>query len=419
MAVSVPPLRHDRGVEPTILHADLDAFYASVEQLLNPALKGQPVLVGGGIVVAASYEARAYGVRAPMPTREARAMCPRAVVVDGNFNRYLDLSEQVMSILDDATPVVEQISVDEAFLDVSGSTHLLGSPTDIARDVRRRVREEVGLPISIGVASTKFLSKIASARAKPDGLVVVEKGTELDFLHPLPVEALWGVGKVTAARLHRLGVRTIGELAEVRPSTLTPLLGPGASGALHSLSWNRDPRHVLRGRRAGSVGSQQALGRGLTDRDEMAVVVLGLADRIGRRLRSKGRLGTTLTVRVRFPGPRSVTRSHTLGAPTGSTAALSNLGTVLVDRALADNPGETVTLIGLSLSNLTTDDHRQLELDLGDGDVLRSGSDIALKRARLESSVDEIRERYGRSVLRYGNGSGGMSDDFRRLAERS
>ncbi|HEX6286418.1 MAG TPA: DNA polymerase IV, partial [Acidimicrobiia bacterium] len=313
-------------MEPNILHADLDAFYASVEQLLNPKLRGRPVLVGGGIVVAASYEARAFGVRAPMATRDALAMCPGAIVVDGHFDRYLELSEQVMSILDDATPIVEQISVDEAFLDVSGTTHLLGSSADIARTIRCRVREEVGLPISIGVSSTKFLSKIASARAKPDGLVVVECGTELDFLHPLPVEALWGVGRVTAARLHRLGVTTIGELASVRSTALTPVLGPGASGALHSLSWNRDPRHVQRGRRAGSVGSQQALGHGLTDRSEMAVVVLGLADRVGRRLRAKDRMGSTLTARVRFPGPRAVTRSHTLGAPTGSTAALSNLG---------------------------------------------------------------------------------------------
>ncbi|HXV71391.1 MAG TPA: DNA polymerase IV [Acidimicrobiia bacterium] len=406
-------------MEPNILHADLDAFYASVEQLLNPKLRGRPVLVGGGIVVAASYEARAFGVKAPMTTRDALALCPSAVVVDGHFERYLELSEKVMSILDDATPIVEQISVDEAFLDVSGTTHLLGSSADIARTIRRRVRDEVGLPISIGVSSTKFLSKIASARAKPDGLVVVECGGEIDFLHPLPVEALWGVGRVTAARLHRLGVSTIGELAEVRSSALTPVLGPGASGVLHSLSWNRDPRHVQRGRRAGSVGSQQALGRGLTDRDELAVVVLGLADRVGRRLRAKDRMGSTLTVRVRFPGPRAVTRSHTLGAPTGSTAALSNLGRALVERALEDNPGEKVTLVGLSVSKLTTEDHRQLEFDLDDDDVLRSGSAAALKRDRLESSVDEIREKFGRSVVRFGKGSGGMSDDFRRLAERS
>jgi len=406
-------------MEPTILHADLDAFYASVEQLIDPSLLGKPVLVGGGIVVAASYEARAFGVSAPMLTRDAMALCPNAVVVEGHFDRYLDLSDRVMEILDDATPVVEQISVDEAFLDVSGTTHLLGSPSSIAREIRRRVRSEVGLPISIGAASTKFLAKIASARAKPDGLVVVDLGTELSFLHPLPVEALWGVGRVTAGRLHRLGIGTIGELSRVPSKAMAPLLGSAASGALRSLSWNQDLRPVRGGRRAGSVGSQQALGRGVADRDEMAVVVLGLADRVGRRLRAKSRMGSTLTARVRFPGPRSLTRSHTLSSPTGSTAALANLGMVLVDRAVEDNPGETVTLIGLSVSNLTTDDHVQLELQLGDDDLLRSGTDLAMRRALLEGSVDEIREKFGRELLRYGFGSGGADDDFRRLAERS
>jgi DNA polymerase-4 len=406
-------------MEPTILHADLDAFYASVEQLLDQSLRGVPVLVGGGIVVAASYEARAFGVRAPMSTRDALRLCPGAVVVNGHFDRYMELSDQVMAILDDATPIVEQISVDEAFLDVSGTTHLLGRPSDIAREIRRRVREEVGLPISIGIASTKFLSKIASARAKPDGLVIVAVGSELDFLHPLPVGALWGVGKVTAARLQGLGISTIGELSEVPSAAMRPQLGPAASRALRSLAWNRDPRPVQGGRRAGSVGSQHALGPGLISRDEMAVVVLGLADRVGRRLRAKGRTGSTLTVRARFPGPRSVSRSHTLPAPTGSTAALSNLGMTLLERALNDNPGEAVTLIGISVSNLTTDDYVQLELDLGDGDLLRSGSDLALRRSKLEGQVDEVRERFGRDLVRYGIGAGGASDDFRRLAEKS
>lgn len=406
-------------MEPTILHADLDAFYASVEQLLDPTLRGRPVLVGGGVVVAASYEARACGVRAPMSSREALALCPEAVTVEGQFHRYLEFSDQVMEILDDATPVVEQVSVDEAFLDVAGTTHLLGWPSDIARTIRRRVREEVGLPISVGVASTKLLAKIASARAKPDGLVIVAKDEELEFLHPLPVEELWGVGKVTAAKLHRLGIRTVGELSRIPPAALGSRLGTAGGGGLHALSWNRDARSVRGGRRAGSVGSQQALGRGLDERDEMAVVVLGLADRVGRRLRAKGRRGTTLSVRVRLSEPRSVTRSHTLPSPTGSTAALSNLGMALLDRALKDNPGETVTLIGLSVSNLTTDEFVQLEFDLGDGDVLRSGSEIALRRSRLDESVDEVRERFGRDFLRYGAGSGGASDDFRRLAERS
>ncbi len=406
-------------MEPTILHADLDAFYASVEQMLDPKLRGRPVLVGGGIVVAASYEARARGVRAPMLTREALLLCPEAITVNGHFDRYLELSDQVMSILDDATPIVEQISVDEAFLDVSGTTHLLGAPTHIARGIRQRVREEVGLPISIGLASTKFLSKIASARAKPDGMVLIDPGAELEFLHPLPVEAMWGVGKVTASKLHRLGIRTIGELASIPDISLPPTLGSSAAGSLRALAWNRDPRPVRGGRRAGSVGSQQALGRGLDDPEEMTVVMVGLADRVGRRLRAKGRTGSTITVRMRFPGPRSVTRSHTLGAPTASTAALVSMGTALIGRALDDNPGETVTLIGLSVSHLTTDEHRQLEFDLGDGDVLRSGSDTALRRSSLDESVDRVRERFGRDALAYGTGSRGMGDDFRRLSERS
>jgi DNA polymerase IV len=406
-------------MEPNILHADLDAFYASVEQMLDPALRGRPVLVGGGIVVAASYEARAFGVRAPMSTRAALSLCPDAVAVSGHFDRYLDLSDRVMEILGDATPIVEQISVDEAFLDVSGTTHLRGSPSHIARTIRQRVRAELGLPISIGVASTKFLAKVASARAKPDGLVVVAPGTELDFLHPLPVEALWGVGRITAARLHRIGISTVGELAAIPSPALRSLLGGAAAGALGSLAWNRDPRPVRGGRRAGSVGSQQALGEGLTDRDEMAVVVLGLADRVGRRLRAKGRAGSTLTVRIRLPGPRLITRSHTLPSPTASTAALSRLGMDLLERGREDHRDQRVTLIGISVSNLADDDYVQLELDLGEGDLLRPGNVLAQRHRRLESSIDEVRERFGRQLVRYGVGAGGASDEFRRLAERS
>jgi DNA polymerase-4 len=406
-------------MEPTILHADLDAFYASVEQLLNPALAGKPVLVGGGVVVAASYEARAFGVKAPMSTRDALRLCPLAVVVEGTFGRYLELSAQVMAIFEDSTPLIEQVSIDEAFLDVSGTTHLLGTPSSIARELRRRVRSEVGLPLSVGVASTKFLAKIASARAKPDGLVLVDLGTELAFLHPLPVEALWGVGRVTASRLHRFGIGTIGELAEIDSSALAPVLGPGTAGALRALSRNQDPRPVRGGRRAGSVGSQQALGRGLRDIDEMSVVVLGLAERIGRRLRAKDRSGSTLSVRVRFPGPRLVSRSHTLSSPTSSTAALANLGTELVRKALETAEGDPVTLIGLSVSNLTTDQFLQLELDIDDGDILRAGSAEDLRRRSIDESVDAILERFGRELVRFGRSARGSSDEFRRLAERS
>ncbi len=406
--------------EPTILHADLDAFYASAEQMLDPTLKGKPVLVGGGIVLAASYEARAHGVRSPMPARDALRLCPDAIVVNGHFERYLDLSAQVMAILEDATPLIEQISIDEAFLDVSGTTHILGRPSTIARQIRARVADEVGLPISVGVASTKFLAKIASARAKPDGLVVVQIGTELDFLHPLPVEAMWGVGRVTAANLHRFGIYTVGDLAAVPSRALGSSLGPAVSGALHALAWNRDPRRVVGGRRAGSVGSQQALGRGLMDPDELAVVVLGLADRIGRRVRKKGRAGTTLTVRVRFPGPRSVTRSHTLPTPTASTAALAELGGVLLNRAM-DGESEPVTLVGMSLSNLTTDEVLQLELAVDPGDVLRAGSAADLRRRALDAAVDEVRERFGRKLLKLGSSPdrGVTPEEFRQLAEHS
>jgi DNA polymerase-4 len=407
------------SMEPTILHADLDAFYASVEQLLNPKLRGRPVLVGGGVVVAASYEARAFGIKTPMGIRQALELCPWAVVVEGHFSEYLGLSEKVMAVFEDATPIVEQISVDEAFLDVSGSTHLLGSPSLIAREIRSRVRREVGLPVSIGVASTKFLAKIASARAKPDGLVVVPAGEELGFLHPLPVEALWGVGKVTANRLHRLGLFTIGELAEIDPKALAPVLGLGIAGTLRSLSWNQDPRIVRGGRRAGSVGSQQALGRGLVDPDEMAVVVLGIADRIGRRLRAKGRSGSTLSMRVRYPGPRIVSRSHSVPTPTASTAALTNLGAELLRRALEVSEGEPVTLIGMSMSNLTTDTELQLELELDSGDPSRAGSAADLRRRRLDQQVDSLRERFGKELVRYGTSGRGMDDDFRRLAEKS
>jgi len=303
---------------------------------------------------------------------------------------------------------------------VSGTTHILGTPSGIARQIRERVRIEVGLPLSVGVASTKFLAKVASARAKPDGLVVVELGTELDFLHPLPVEAMWGVGRVTSANLHRFGVCTIGDLAAIPAKALSSSLGPGASGALHSLAWNRDPRQVRGGRRAGSVGSQHALGRGLTDADELCVVVLGLADRVGRRLRKKQRSGSTISVRVRFPGPRLLSRSHTLPTPTSSTAALAELGAVLLGRA-TDGQDEPVTLVGLSVSNLTTDEFLQLELDVDGGNVLRAGSALDLKRRALDASVDGVREKFGRQLLKLGAGTerGVTSEKFRQLAEHS
>lgn len=375
--------------------------------------------VGGGVILAASYEARRFGVRAPMPIGEAKRLCPHLTVVDGHFDQYMGFSEQVMGIIDDFTPVVEQISVDEAFLDVLGTTHLLGAPTEIAKSIRHRVRSEVGLPISIGIASTKFLAKVASARAKPDGLLVIAPEIELDFLHGLPVEAMWGVGPVTAKRLRSLGIEDIGQLAEVPESVLGRGIGSAAGTSLHALANNRDPRPVLRGRRAGSVGSQQALGRGLTEFGAMETVVGGLADRVGRRLRRKGRVGSTMTVRVRFPGPRRVSRSHTLTWPTGSTRAIATVCTELLSRAVVDRD-QPVTLIGIAVSKLTNDRFAQLELGFDDGAVVRPGSRSADRQASLDREVDSIREKYGNAALKLGaSGPAGPPDEFRKLAERS
>jgi DNA polymerase IV len=406
-------------MEPTILHADLDAFYASVEQLLDPKLRGIPMAVGGGVILAASYEARAYGIRAPMPIGEARKLCPMLKVVEGHFSRYMDFSEQVMSIIDDFTPVVEQISVDEAFLDVLGTTHIFGDPSEIGRRLRSRVREEVGLPISIGVASTKFLAKIASARAKPDGLVVVDPAVELDFLHALPVESMWGVGPVTARRLRSMGIFDIGQLASVPEGVLGNSLGSVSGSSLFALANNRDPRPVLRGRRAGSVGSQQALGRGLYQLSDMETVVGNLADRVGRRLRRKGRAGTTVTVRLRFPGPRRITRSRTLRWPTASTRAIATVAGALLAHGTRGEI-EPVTLIGISVSNLQTDQFIQMELGFDWGDLTNPGSLMGAREAALDDRVDAIRERFGNNALQIGRvGDSRSEDDFRRLAERS
>src|ERR1700757_1504923 len=225
----------------TILHADLDAFYASVEQLLDPSLRGMPIAVGGGVVLAASYEAKAFGVRGGMPRRQARALCPQLTFVSGHFKDYQQLGDAAIKVVNDFTPLVERISIDEAFADVAGCTHLFGPPADIARAIRRRVRAELGLSISVGVARTKHLAKIASQVAKPDGLVVVDPATELEFLHDLPVTLMWGVGPATEARLAKIGVTTIGQLAASSPQSVERLLGQAVGKKLTALAWNRDP----------------------------------------------------------------------------------------------------------------------------------------------------------------------------------
>lgn len=405
----------------TILHADLDAFYASVEQLLDPSLRGVPMAVGHGVVLAASYEARAFGVRAAMPTSRALRLCPMLRVVGGSFGRYMEFSDQVMAIFERFTPDIEQISVDEAFLQVGGSEHLFGPAEEIARALRRQVRDEVGLAVSVGVATTKHLAKVASQVAKPDGLVVVPAGGEAEFLRPLPVERLWGVGAITAGKLHRAGIETVGELADTPVETLAMWLGPAAAHSLASLVRNQDPRPVRRRARAKSVGSQQALGRGLTDLAEMDGVVLSLADRVGRRMRAKDRVGRTVTVRVRFPGPRLVTRSETLDTAIAGTSAIEAVARRLL-RAAIDDPTEPATLIGISVSGLVDDEAVQMDLGLDPGEVDRTGTQAADTGAAVDRSVDEIRRRFGNAAVTraglLGRSDDSVPDDFRKLAEK-
>jgi DNA polymerase IV len=408
----------------TILHADLDAFYASVEQLLDPSLRGKPIAVGGSVVLAASYEAKAFGVHSGMPGRRARELCPELIFVGGNFEEYQRLGDAAINVLNDFTPLVERISIDEAFADVAGCTHLFGPPAEIANAMRRRVRDEFGLPISIGVARTKHLAKIASQVAKPDGLVVVDPDTELDFLHGLPVELMWGVGPVTRARLAEIGVQTIGQLAKVPGWSLERILGRAAGEKLTALAWNRDPREIKTYRRARSAGAQSALGRKPAEEQVIGPTLRHLADRVATRLRAKSRPGRTVTVRVRFADLRSITRSVTLDAPISATAMLAEIAEELVCTALADHPDERIiSLLAISVSHLEMQSHVQLELPLElDGDKRRPGTRRGMARWTADRAVDSIRDRFGWEAVGYGSVVLGLSrsvpDAFRELAEK-
>ena len=408
----------------TILHADLDAFYASVEQLLDPSLRGKPVAVGGGVVLAASYEAKAFGVSSGMSGFRARELCPQLIFVGGHFGDYQRLGDAVIAVLNDFTPLVERISIDEAFADVAGCTHLFGSPAEIAGTIRRRVRSELGLPISIGVARTKHLAKIASQVAKPDGLVIVDPGTELSFLHDLPVELMWGVGPVTKERLAAIGVHTIGQLANTPGWSLEPLLGPAASEKLTALAWNRDPRQIRTQRRARSAGAQSALGRKPAAERVIVPTMRHLADRVASRLRAKSRPGRTVTVRVRFADLRSITRSTTLDAPIASTVTLAEIAEELVRKALAHHPDEkTISLLAISVSQLEKRVDLQLELPLTlDDDRRRPGSKRGVARWLADRAVDAIRDRFGWEAVGYGSvaleASRSVPDAFRELAEK-
>jgi DNA polymerase IV len=411
---------------PVILHADLDAYYASDEQLLDPRLRGTPVAVGGsargGVVLAASYEARAHGVRGGMPGWRAASLCPGLRFVGGHFSEYQRLGDRVMEVLRDVTPAVERISIDEAFLDVSGSTHLFGTPAQIGQHIRRRVRDEIGLPISVGAAGTKHLAKVASQVAKPDGLVVVEPGTERTFLEPLPVGLIWGVGPVAEQRLAQRGITTIGQLAQTPSRALEHLLGTAVGAKLSALSHDLDPRRVSGAGRARSVGAQSALGR----RDptpELVRSVLGhLADRVATRLRAKHRGGRTVTVRVRFVPQRSVTRSLTVATPVCATLTLTEIAEELAWQAIEVQPaGTEISLLAVSVSHLASVEATQLEFDLPPPDPRRAGSSIGAARHAVDESVDRVRARFGRDAVGYlpaeRRRRESVPDGFRELAE--
>src|SRR6266480_1143459 len=393
----------------TILHADLDAFYASVEQLLDPSLRGKPIAVGGGVVLAASYEAKAFGVRGGMPGRKARELCPQLIFVSGHFKDYQRLGDAAIRVLGDFTPLVERISIDEAFADVAGTEHLFGPPAEIAESIRRRVRTELGLPISVGVARTKHLAKIASQVAKPDGLLVVDPLTELEFLHGLQGERMWGVNPSTKARFAEICVLTIGQLAETSPRSLDRLLGRAASDKLGALAWNRDPREIKTHRRAQSAGAQSAIGKKAAAERVFRPALRHLADRIGSRLRAKSRLGRTVTVRVRFADLRSVTRSLTLPAPISATAILAEIAEDLVRGVLAKHPHEkTISLLAISVSNLEKQSVVQLELPLGLADEdRRPGAKKGAARWPADRAVDM--DRFGWEAVGYASVVLGLS----------
>ena len=372
----------------TILHADLDAFYASVEQRDNPGLLGRPVIVGAGVVLAASYEAKACGVRTAMGGAQARRLCPQAVVVPPRMSAYAEASKAVFEIFAETTPLVEGLSIDEAFLDVRGLERISGSPAKIAARLRREIRERVGLPITVGIASTKFLAKVASEVAKPDGLLVVPPGGELGFLHPLPVERLWGVGRVTARKLRESGLVTVGQVAQLAEATLVSMLGRAAGRHLHALAHNRDPRRVRGGRRRRSIGAQRALGRSPRSWNALDAVVVGLVDRLARRLRAARRVCRTVMLRLRFGDFSRATRSHTLPEATAQTQTILATARGLLATAMPMIESQGITLLGVALGNLEEDGAIQLALPLDQA-----------RPSALDAALDDIRDRFGSAAI--------------------
>jgi DNA polymerase IV len=373
----------------SILHADLDSFYASVEQRDNPRLRGRPVIVGAGVVLAASYEAKARGIRTAMGGARARHLCPEAVVVAPRMSAYSEASKAVFEVFEDTAPVVEGLSIDEAFLDVRGLDHISGTPIEIAARLRQRIREEVGLPITVGVARTKFLAKVASAVAKPDGLLVVAPEHELEFLHPLPVERLWGVGRVTAEKLHQRGITTVGQVASLAERELSSMLGRASGRHLHALAHNHDPRPVQIRRRRRSIGGQRALGRRRRSPEELATVLIALVDRVAKRLRAAHRVCRTVVLRMRFEDFSRATRSYTLREPTDRTHTILQTASGLLRASGPMIERRGLTLLGIALANLSDKGAVQLVLPFDRG-------------VELDAVIDRVRDRFGSGAITRG-----------------
>jgi DNA polymerase-4 len=371
------------------MHADADAFYASVEQRDDPRLRGRPVIVGGGVVLAASYEARARGVRGGMGGARARRLCPAAIEVEPRWAAYVEASKELFRVFEEASPTVEGMGMEEAFLDLRGLSRICGSPAEIGSRLRQRARERVGLPVTVGIATTKFLAKMASRAAKPDGLLVVAPGAEVDFLHPLAVERLWGVGEATARRLHAAGIRTVGELAEMPERYLVSILGRATGHHLYAIARNDDRRRVRSGTRRRSVGSQSALGSRPRPEAEIETVLVSLVDRVTRRMRAKGRVGRTVTLRLRFADYSRATRSLTLGQATSTTRTVLIAAKRLLAAARPLIRERGLTLIGVAVTDVSMPRAGvQLPLALGGRD------DIA-----LDTAVDRARDQFGAKAV--------------------
>ena len=376
----------------TVLHIDMDAFYASVELISRPELKGTPVIVGGGsrsVVLSATYEARRFGVHSAMPMTRARRLCPQATVVEPSHGRYSRVSAGVMEIFRSVTPLVEPLSLDEAFLDVAGAVRRLGRPREIGQLIRDRVADEQGITCSVGVATTKFVAKLASTRSKPDGMLVVPASGVVAFLHPLPVGALWGVGEKTEKELTRLGLHTVGDIAHTPRNTLVRALGQAAGSHLHALSWGRDERRVVAHEPDKSIGAEETFSRDVDDPDVVRRELLRLAERTAARLRTAGLAGRTVSVKIRFADFTTITRARTLSEPTDVAAVLYATARQLYEALGLDRA--RLRLVGIRVEGLVESEFAPHQLLLGER---------AQGRREVEQAADRAARRFGDGTVR-------------------